>query len=176
MQNVDSKKPAFIGGAIVGLLSVIPIVQAANICFCLWALVGGVVAAKLLVNASPVPVEAREGARIGLLAGLVGAVIYVLIETPITIWRMDEILSTAGTLPMATDEAREVFARLQQNSAAKPALAFVFAFISAVFLLGFTVVGGLLGVALFEKRKGQVPPQYPPQYPANDPANYPPPH
>jgi hypothetical protein len=50
--------------------------------------------------------------------------------------------------------------------------------IFGIVLLSFTVLGGILGVALFEKRKAEpppLPPQYPPQYPPQHPPQYPPP-
>jgi hypothetical protein len=43
-----------------------------------------------------------------------------------------------------------------------------------VIYVGFSTLGGLLGVAMFEKRRNQPPPpQYPPQYPPPYPPNYP---
>src|SRR5688572_10869436 len=40
--SMDNKfKPALIGGLVTGILSVIPFVSAANLCCCLWAIVGG---------------------------------------------------------------------------------------------------------------------------------------
>lgn len=170
MAQVDNKKPAFIGGAIVGLLSVMPILQMANLCFCLWALVGGAVAAKILIDSPSLPLTSRDGARIGLLAGLVGGVIYFLIETPITIWSMGNILESASNLPIADQNAVEFYHKIQQSQALKIIFAFLFVFLGTIFLVGFTVIGGMLGVAIFEKRKGQFPPpQYPPQYPPNYP-------
>ncbi|MGH9769502.1 MAG: hypothetical protein ACREAB_18920 [Blastocatellia bacterium] len=49
----------------------------------------------------------------------------------------------------------------------------------AILFVGFSTLGGLLGVALFEKRRDQLPPpqyppSYPPNYPPNPPPNYPP--
>ena len=37
-------KPALIGGVVLGILSVIPFVSAANLCCCLWAILGGMLA------------------------------------------------------------------------------------------------------------------------------------
>ncbi len=170
MAQVDNKKPAFIGGAIVGLLSVMPILQIANLCFCLWALVGGAVAAKILIDSSPTPLTSRDGAKIGLLAGLVGGAIYFLIGMPLTIWSMGNILESAANLPIADQNAIEFYHKIQQSPALKIIFAFLFVFLASVFLVGFTVIGGLLGVKLFEKRSDQFPPQqYPPQYPPNYP-------
>ena len=76
-------KPALIGGVVLGLLSVIPLVSVANLCCCLWAILGGMLATNLYVKSSPTPVSAGEGAVVGALAGVIGAVIYVIIGIPI---------------------------------------------------------------------------------------------
>lgn len=179
MNGLSYKKPALVGGALVAVLSNIPIVNLANVCFCLWAWVGGAVAAKLLVDRAAQPLTSREGARVGLLAGLLGAGLSFVVQLPLTIFQMNRILETAAQLPIASEDARVLYERISQSGSLRIALAFIFAFISALLLLGFTVLGGMVGVALFEKRKGPpppapYPPQYPPDYPQNPPSNYPP--
>src|SRR6266545_2331598 len=78
-------KPALIGGVVLGLLSVIPIVNWANVCCCLWAILGGLLASYLFIKKSPHPANAGDGAILGLLAGLVGAVITVIIGIPLSL-------------------------------------------------------------------------------------------
>ena len=56
-----------------GILSVIPFVNFVNCCFCAWLLVGGAVAAKMLINRAPRPVRSGEGAQVGAVAGLIAA-------------------------------------------------------------------------------------------------------
>jgi hypothetical protein len=164
MAEVDSKKPALIGGLIVGLLSALPFVQMANLCFCLWAVVGGAVAAKLLIDRSPQYLTSREGAKIGVLAGLIGGAIYFVIEAPITIWQIDRVIESASLYPFVSEEGKALYDRILQNAPLKIMLAIFFAFVGAIFLVGFSTLGGILGVVLFEKRKEMPPPpQYPPQ-------------
>ena len=185
-EGVDWKKPAFIGGLIVGVLSLIPIVNYANCCFCLWALVGGAVAAKMLIDVSVEPLTSSDGAKIGLFAGLIGGGIYVVIGGPLAALSMDTAYSTFSARSDLPPEALRFIQQLQQNVALKVVVCFIGAIIGAIFLAGFTTLGGLIGVALFEKRKGNdmpppppqypppPPPQYPPQYPRQYPPNYPP--
>ena len=78
-------KPALIGGVVLGLLSVIPFVNWANICCCLWAILGGLLASYLYVKNSPTPASAGDGAILGALAGVVGAAITVVIGIPLSI-------------------------------------------------------------------------------------------
>ena len=78
-------KPALIGGVFIGLLSVIPFVSAANICCCLWAILGGMLATYLYVKNSPMPASAGDGAVLGVIAGAIGAVIHFVIGIGIVI-------------------------------------------------------------------------------------------
>src|SRR6185295_5132476 len=78
-------KPALIGGVFIGVLSVIPFVSAVNLCCCLWAILGGLLATYLYVKNSPTPARAGDGAVLGVIAGAIGAVIYLAIGIPIAI-------------------------------------------------------------------------------------------
>src|SRR5258705_12699137 len=78
-------KPAIIGGIVVGLLSAILFVNFVNFCCCLWAVLGGALATYLYIKASPTPVKPGEGAVLGLLAGVVGGLIYIVIGIPLGI-------------------------------------------------------------------------------------------
>src|ERR1044071_10362169 len=80
-------KAALLGGLIVGVLSVIvsqiPIV---SLCCCLWGIGGGAVAGLIYIKGSPTRVSVGDGAMVGALAGVVGAVIYLIICLPITLF------------------------------------------------------------------------------------------
>src|SRR2546423_15711672 len=73
----DKMKPALIGGVVLGILSAIPFVNLPNLCCCAWAIAGGILAAHLYIKASPAPVRPGDGAVLGVLAGGVGAGIYL---------------------------------------------------------------------------------------------------
>jgi hypothetical protein len=140
-------KPALLGGLIVGILSAIPLI---NYCCCIWTLGGGVLAAFLYIKSSPTPVKMGDGAMVGGLAGVVGGVIYFLLSLPINIFfgmaAMEQQLSRSGiSIPFSG-----------------VVLVLLSSFIGAIILALLTALGGILGVAIFEKRKdGAVPP--PPQ-------------
>jgi hypothetical protein len=174
MDDLDWKKPALVGGLITGILSVVPFVSALNTCLCLWAWVGGIVAAKLLIDRSPRIVTSKDGARIGLFSGLIAGAIVLLISMPLMLWQMNRTLQSMPPILSNSPEAQELLERIQNDSTFKILFSFVSSFITSVLILGFTVLGGLVGVALFEKRKNQPPPpQYPPSYPPQYPPNYP---
>jgi hypothetical protein len=139
-------KPALLGGLIVGVLSAIPFI---NYCCCIWALGGGVLAAYIYIKSSPLPVKMGDGAMVGGLAGVVGGIIYFVLSLPINIFfgmaAMEGQLARSGVhLPFSG-----------------VVLLIVSSIIGAIVLAVLTAVGGIIGVAIFEKRKDSTPP--PPQ-------------
>ena len=187
--------PALVGGIILGLLSSIPFLNLGNLCCCLWVLLGGAIAAKILINRSPMfPVQSGDGALVGMLAGVVGSAIYLVIGVPLGL-----LLSQAGTAtflewarnttqdPNAREQIDQIL-RMQEQSggiAQKLVQALISWLICSVVAIGVAALGGLLGVAIFEKRKGGPPQGYPPPppgypppppgYPPPPPPGYPPP-
>jgi hypothetical protein len=181
MNDLDWKQPALIGGLIVGILSAIPVISVANCCFCAWALVGGIVAVRMTIGRSQRPVKTGEGAQIGLAAGLIGAVIFCIVAIPIILSGLmtDSSLKLMSWFAERANDPKiqqmmdEAIKQAGSQSASQRLVSSLpFLFVQALVYCGFTVLGGLLGVALFEKRKGEIPPSpYPPEYPPD----YPPP-
>jgi hypothetical protein len=155
-------KPALIGGVVLGLLSVIPLVNLVNICCCLWALLGGLLATYLYIKNSPVPARPGDGAILGALAGLVGAVIVVIIGIPISIVAGGITREILIRLVENMNPGQAEAIRIQMEQGSTIAGAIVNGIILAVLLVIFSTIGGLLGVPIFEKRKGPIPPP-PPQ-------------
>jgi len=147
-------QPALIGGAVVGVLSALPIVNIGNVCCCLWVVGGGAVAAYVLQQNQATPITPGDGAFAGLLAGLVGAVIFLILSIPITLVMapmqrvMIERVIESGRLP---PEFREI-----AGSYAGGFIGLIFGFIfQLVAGAVFATVGGLIGAAIFKK---QLPP------------------
>jgi hypothetical protein len=184
MNELDWKQPALVGGVMAGILSVIPIVNFANCCFCAWLLVGGAVAAKMLINRAPRPVRSGEGAQVGAVAGLIAAGIYSLISLAFAVFNIgqrfqEELLNRMAEMsndPNFQSAIRKMIEEgANQPMAQKLISVLITLIIVSVIYIGFSTLGGLLGVALFEKRRDQPPPpQYPPGYPPGQPPNYPP--
>jgi hypothetical protein len=159
MPEPDRNQPALIGGLIAGLLSVLPVVQAANMCCCLWAWVGGATTAKLYIDRSAQRVSWAEAARTASIAGLLGAVIRVFIGTPIELATFPASLRAMEELAKSLADPQkqrllEMVSKLQDLSTAQALLQFLLpaSILGAMALFAFTVLGGLLGVALYEKR------------------------
>jgi len=165
----DKLKPALIGGVILGILSAIP---AVNTCCCIWALVGGLIAANMYIKASPNPVTPADGAIVGAIAGAIGAVLIVVVGIPLQLIFGTAMASMMGGLMQNADPDQA--AQIQQAMASGLGFgrAILNALMYSVTAVIFSAVGGLLGVALFEKRKGGpgVPPPPPPQ--AGGPGGY----
>lgn len=140
-------KPALLGGLIVGVLSALPFI---GFCRCLWALGGGLVAGMLYIKGSQTPVALGDGAIVGALSGVVGAIIYLILGLPIALLQgaadLEQQLSRSGLhLPFTGT-----------------VLLIVGSVVAAVVLLVIATFGGLLAVPIFEKRKpGDLPPPPP---------------
>jgi len=142
-------QPALIGGAVMGTLSALPLINAGNCC-CLWLVSGGVVAAYVLQQNQEAPITPGDGALAGLLSGIAGAFIYLVLSIPIYIVMapmmraMMERVSNSGGMP---PEFRQYAGTYMGG-----ALGVVFGFVVIlVFGAIFSTLGGLLGASIFKK-------------------------
>ncbi len=159
-------QPALLGGLFIGVLSALPVLSIGNICCCLWVVAGGALAAWLLQQNQSAPIDAGDGATIGLLAGLIGAGVYLVFSIPVGLVfgpmqadMMRQVLESAGDMP---PEAREALENMQHGAGAGivgALLGFVVMLFAGV---AFGALGGLLGALMFRK---QGPPPAPPAAP-----------
>jgi hypothetical protein len=158
------KQPAFIGGAVMGVLSALPLVNLANCC-CLWVITGGIVAAYLLQQNQSTPISAGDGAVVGLLAGLAGAVITFVVSVPLSLMMgpaqqamAQRALEMGAQVP---PEIREVLENAGNSGGFGLAgtILFQFFFLCIMLFVGsiFSTLGGLLGVAMFAKKATVTP-------------------
>jgi len=156
-------KPAIIGGIFIGVLSVIPFVNWANICCCLWAILGGLLATNLYVKASPAAASPGDGAIVGGMAGVIGALISLVVGIPVAILTSAFISGILISFVEGFDPRQAEMMRAQMLASQTVAGAIVNGLISAVGLLVFSILGGLVGIPIFEKRKREVFTPPPPQ-------------
>jgi hypothetical protein len=155
--------PALLGGLFIGVLSSLPIVQRGNVCCCLWVVVGGAIAAWLMQQNTPRPVTLGEGALVGLLAGLAGAVTMGLVNAG---------LAVVFGMPPLFDElrrgmesgARDAESRAFVEGVGPVLFIGVFFMMAAVASAVMATLGGLLGAVLFRRRAGGPPASPPPAY------------
>jgi hypothetical protein len=189
VEKPNKFQAAILGGVVLGLLSSIPPINFVNICCCLWVLLGGVIAARTLIKRSPVfPVTTGEGATVGALAGVIGSLILLVISVPLGLMGIGEgmtysLLEWKGEVSnnaQMREQMQQMIAEMQRQAATQSVgqklVSALFAWlITAVIYIGFATLGGIIGVAMFEKRKGQpMPPMAPPGAPGYGPGFAPP--
>jgi len=136
-------KPALLGGLIVGFLSAIhSLIPLVGACCCIWGIIGGVLASFLYIKGSSVPVKLGDGAIVGALAGVVGGIIYVVIYLPFSLLYgmsvVQEQLNRSGV----------------QIPFSGTILVIIGSIVGAIVLVLLSTLGGVIGTAIFEKRKG----------------------
>lgn len=121
---------------------------------CLLTIGGGAFAVYLYVQRSSVPATTGDGAVLGLLAGLVSAVIALVVTTPLSYFINRDAVETQ------LEPLRQQFG----YEGGALTLLMLFGLGGLIVTPLITMLGGLLGVPLFEKRKGDagMPPPPPP--------------
>lgn len=143
-------QPALIGGAVVGVLSALPIISVGNFCCCLWVVCGGAVAAYVLQQNEQRSMTPGDAALAGLLAGVTGAFIYLVLSIPITLLMapmeriMMERIIDSGRMPA---EFRE-YAGTYMGGAIRLAVWFFFMLVVGSMV---AALGGVLGSLIFKK-------------------------
>ncbi|HKC62839.1 MAG TPA: DUF5518 domain-containing protein [Pyrinomonadaceae bacterium] len=175
---MDNKwRSAIIGGVVIGLLSGIPYVRLGNVACCMWVVLGGALASYLYIKRSPTPVNVGEGALIGAIAGAIGMIVEIVVGLPMTILTgYPELKLIAGLLERMDPQRAEEYRHQIEELATVP---FTEQFFHAVFSWGtllsllitviFALIGGLIAVPIFEKRKTDAGPPPPPPYFGNTP-------
>ena len=137
--------PGLVGGVVTGILSLFagflsPEVFIIFSFFCvLWAVLGGAVASNMYIKRSPEPVRTGEGAVLGLIAGAIGGFIYLALDTPIAYAIHADYI--------------QLVANQQPEKITAGAFFALSGLMGSVTILGFSILGGLIGVPMFEKRK-----------------------
>jgi hypothetical protein len=158
-------KPAVLGGLVAGVLSALPLVGAGNACCCLWVVCGGLLSAYLLQQDRADSIAAMDGALVGLLAGVIGAVVQFAISIPIgmliapfeqqMLERLREMAGAGG--PSFGTPAAGTFGLIVFR---------IFAFFLTLIVSSVvSTIAGLVGAALFARKTPPVPP-VPPAPPA----------
>ena len=139
-------KPALIGGIAEGVASSVPILNIANLPCCLLVVGGGVLAAYLYMKDAPPSAQAPlgDGLKLGLLAGLIGAVVFALISIPMAM--------LIPWWPFGPPPLENLPPEVASMLSSPVPLAIFFGLISLIIDPIFCGLGGLIGVAIFNKK------------------------
>ena len=163
-------QPALLAGAFIGVLSALPVISLGNCCCCLWIVSGGMLAAYL-DQAPDRAGNLSRGALDGLLAGIVGAFVFLIVSSVIATMMaplqervFDRLLGGGYDMP---PEVRGWFemARDREAGFLGQLALFIFHVVAGVV---FGSLGGLLGALFFWRN--EVPPAIggpPPSIPAS---------
>ncbi len=144
----DRTKAALIGGVVAGILSGLPIIS--GCCF-LWAIGGGFLAVFMYMKNAPTPMMTVDGAKLGATAGIIGAVISLLLGVPF-------LLLGVGSAAMSNPDLE----RAGIGAGVMAVGGVVGLILRAALVVGFAALGGALGVAVLGKKGGGMPPPPPP--------------
>jgi MFS-type transporter involved in bile tolerance (Atg22 family) len=162
VEKPSKLKPALLGGLVLGLGSVIPGLSYGNLCCCGWGLVGGALAANLLIKSSPVfRIKNADGSAAGALAGVVGSFIYLVIGVPLNLLQWNAVISQieqradTSSDPASRAAVQQLLTAMQDHPVL---ISLGIWLIFAIVGIGVAAIGGVIGVSMFEKRKGQQDP------------------
>ena len=154
-ERPDKLRPALIGGALIGIISAIPIISLINCFCCAGVVIGGIVAVHLYNrNLGGLELTSSEGVVIGLMAGASGALISTILTSMITGGvknQINKILEYSNEIP---PEIQDALIRIQEMGGNLFFVIVGLVFSMIIFSI-FGIIGGLIGVSLF--RKKQIP-------------------
>jgi hypothetical protein len=145
-------QPAILGGLFIGILSSLPLVQALNVCCCLWVVIGGVLTTYLRQQQTPDPLETSEAVLTGLIAGAIGALLsiiatWALFSVTGPIWQ-DQFRSELEANPDVPPQMRDMMLNLMSPRG----MALIQFGVTLPVFAFFSMLGALLGLSFFRKK------------------------
>jgi len=136
----------------MGVLSALPLISVANLCCCLWVISGGVAAAYVLQQGQPDPITPADGAFVGFLSGLAGAVVYLIVSLPVdlVIGPLERQMMRRLMDNMGGAQGFRAYAE-QTDLIAAPVRAVVGFVMMLCIGAVFSTIGGVLGALVFKK-------------------------
>jgi hypothetical protein len=142
--------PALVGGASIFLISILlSLIPRVGYCTCLLAILGGVIAAYLYIRNSPSPVSNGEGIIVGAMAGAITGVLrlaYVAIVYLLSRESFERLVESTHERLRQAGITFDINLHL---------IILAGGILAVVLLVVIEALGGMIGVALFEKRRGE---------------------
>ncbi|HMD33927.1 MAG TPA: DUF5518 domain-containing protein [Vicinamibacterales bacterium] len=150
--TISYTRPALIGGAVMGVLTALPVVGLGNCACCLWVVGGGALAAYLLQQDNAAPISLADGALVGLLAGVFGAAVILVLSIPLMLL-VEPIFRqfVTGVLERMENVPPEIRDLAMNRGFTAIRLIGQFVFWLVIGSL-FSTIGGLVGASIFQKK------------------------
>ena len=158
-RELDFVQPALTGGMFLGLLSSVPFISAGC---CLWILMGGGIAAIMVLRQRPSGITYGDGAFAGVLSGLFGAVVGTTVQMSVHLitarffqaqqqqieQQMQEMFRQLGAEGPFRDWAMRVFS----GEVSAVTVGFTF-FANLLTYSLFAMIGGIIAIAIINRRR-----------------------
>ncbi len=160
----DKTVPVLIGGVFLGVTSALPILERFNCACCMLVIGGGLLTSFLYLRDYPQhfpPLTYGQGATLGLWTGIVGGIVwtgvgislaYIKMRLGVEVEEVERFLSDPGIPP----PIRDFLETLITPGGLSLGLILISVFMYFLVCLIFASLGGILGVALFQKKPPQV--------------------
>jgi hypothetical protein len=136
----------------MGVLTALPIIGLGNCACCLWVVGGGALAAYLLQQDTAAPISLADGALVGLLAGVFGAVVILVLSIPLMLL-VEPIFRqfVTGVLERMENVPPEIRDLAMNRGFTVIRIVGQFIFWLVIGSI-FSTIGGLIGAAIFQKK------------------------
>jgi len=164
--NSPRLRAAAVGGVLIGVLSVAPVVAIGNLCCCLWLVSGGLLASWFLQQHQESPISSSDGLVVGFMSGIAGAFVYLALAVPLAFITAPFFDQWWARAMEGAGDPRVQDAIERYRGTPLRLIGVVVGFLFQLFFgVVFATLGGLLGAALFKKPEPAVPPPLPPDVP-----------
>lgn len=155
-QRPGMLRAALVGGIVAGVLTAVPLV---NCLCCLWIIGGAMLAAHLLAKDSPRSITPGDGAVVGILAGIIAAVVDAVASLPFETMNREYVQRFMDQLSQFADEMPAGWESWLDKRAGdlSPAWFLLGLLASAVIYAVLGAVGGTIGASLFGRKQSPPP-------------------
>ena len=152
-ERPDKLRPALIGGALIGIISAIPVINWINCFCCAGVIIGGILAVHLYnKNLAGLELTSSDGVTLGLMAGASGALISTVLTSMITGGvkrQINRVLEYSSEMP---PEVEDALLRVQEMGGEMFFVIIGLIFSLVIFSI-FGIIGGLIAVSVFKKKQ-----------------------
>ncbi len=160
MNSQGIGRAALVAGVATGVLSALPLLGLVNCLCCAWAIGGGILASYLYVKASPWAVTLGRGLMLGLATGAIAAAVDTAFSIPIHfalaglgVGAPEEMGGLLRRFPdVPAEYAEQLRALLAGGAGISVLLLLAAGLVKLVVYALACMLGGAVGVAIFEKR------------------------